>query len=79
MLTEQKLQSLKHIIQDSSRDEIIWMSGFLAGLVRKKCIIPHRLFRLTEPAAAPKNLLFLFCMEQKQATQKKSLQNLHQL
>lgn len=32
MLTEQKLQSFKHIIQQSSRDEIVWMSGFLAGL-----------------------------------------------
>lgn len=35
MLTEQKLKSLKTIIQDSSRDEIIWMSGFLAGLSEK--------------------------------------------
>ena len=32
MLTEQKLQSFKNFVQDSSRDEIIWMSGFLAGL-----------------------------------------------
>jgi len=32
MLTEQKLQSFKHIIQQSSRDEILWMSGYLAGL-----------------------------------------------
>lgn len=32
MLTEQKLQSLKSIIKESSRDEILWMSGFLAGL-----------------------------------------------
>ncbi len=36
MLTEQKLKSFKHFIQDSSRDEIIWMSGFLAGLSEKK-------------------------------------------
>jgi hypothetical protein len=35
MLTEQKLKSLKNIIQESSRDEIIWMSGFLAGLSDK--------------------------------------------
>lgn len=35
MLTEQKLQSFKHIIQESSRDEIIWMSGFLAGISEK--------------------------------------------
>ena len=35
MLTEQKLQSFKHIIKESSRDEIIWMSGFLAGLSEK--------------------------------------------
>ncbi len=35
MLTEQKLQSLKNIVQQSSRDEIIWMSGFLAGLSEK--------------------------------------------
>ncbi|MEO8712051.1 MAG: flavodoxin domain-containing protein [Parafilimonas sp.] len=35
MLTEQKLQSFKHIIQESSRDEIIWMSGYLAGLSEK--------------------------------------------
>jgi len=35
MLTEQKLQSFKSIIQESSRDEIIWMSGFLAGLSEK--------------------------------------------
>lgn len=35
MLTEQKLKSLKDIIQESSRDEIIWMSGFLAGLSDK--------------------------------------------
>lgn len=35
MLTEQKLQSFKNIIQESSRDEIIWMSGFLAGLSEK--------------------------------------------
>jgi sulfite reductase (NADPH) flavoprotein alpha-component len=32
MLTEQKLTSFKSFIQESSRDEIIWMSGFLAGL-----------------------------------------------
>lgn len=32
MLTQQKLQSFKSMIQQSSRDEIIWMSGFLAGL-----------------------------------------------
>src|SRR6478736_5459758 len=32
MLTEQRLKSFKDFIQDSSRDEIIWMSGFLAGL-----------------------------------------------
>ena len=32
MLTEQKLSSFKNFIQGSSRDEIIWMSGFLAGL-----------------------------------------------
>lgn len=36
MLTEQKLQNLKSIIQQSSRDEIIWMSGYLAGLSDKK-------------------------------------------
>ena len=35
MLTEQKLQSLKQVIKESSRDEIIWMSGFLAGLSEK--------------------------------------------
>ncbi|MBV9963131.1 MAG: flavodoxin domain-containing protein [Parafilimonas sp.] len=35
MLTEQKLQSFKSFIQQSSRDEIIWMSGFLAGLSEK--------------------------------------------
>jgi len=35
MLTEQKLRSLKDIIQESSRDEIIWMSGFLAGVSEK--------------------------------------------
>src|ERR1700754_4013627 len=35
MLTEQKLTSFKNFIQDSSRDEIIWMSGFLAGLSEK--------------------------------------------
>ncbi|HVX25720.1 MAG TPA: flavodoxin domain-containing protein [Parafilimonas sp.] len=35
MLTEQKLQSFKTIIQESSRDEIIWMSGYLAGLSDK--------------------------------------------
>lgn len=35
MLTEQKLQSLKGLVQESSRDEIIWMSGFLAGLSDK--------------------------------------------
>ena len=38
MLTEQKLRSLKDIIQESSRDEIIWMSGFLAGLSDKNTI-----------------------------------------
>ena len=32
MLTEQKFKSFKNFLQDSSRDEIIWMSGFLAGL-----------------------------------------------
>src|SRR6478735_1977172 len=32
MLTEQTLKSFKNFLQDSSRDEIIWMSGFLAGL-----------------------------------------------
>src|ERR1700759_287114 len=38
MLTEQKFQSLKTIIQESSRDEIIWMSGYLAGLSEKNLI-----------------------------------------
>lgn len=38
MLTEQKLKSFKYIIQDSSRDEIIWMSGFLAGLSEKNTL-----------------------------------------
>ncbi len=38
MLTEQKLQSFKTIIQESSRDEIIWMSGYLAGLSDKNVI-----------------------------------------
>src|SRR4051794_1021140 len=32
MLTDQKLQSLKNIIQESSKDELIWMSGYLAGI-----------------------------------------------
>ncbi|MGN6353673.1 MAG: hypothetical protein ACTHLB_09795, partial [Parafilimonas sp.] len=35
MLTEQKFKSFKDFIQDSSRDEIIWMSGYLAGLSDK--------------------------------------------
>ena len=35
MLTEQKFQSFKEVIKESSRDEIIWMSGFLAGLSEK--------------------------------------------
>ena len=38
MLTEQKLQSFKNIVEESSRDEIIWMSGYLAGLSDKKLI-----------------------------------------
>ena len=38
MLTEQKLQSFKQVIKESSRDEIIWMSGFLAGLSEKNII-----------------------------------------
>ena len=38
MLTEQKLQSFKDIIHESSRDEIIWMSGYLAGLSEKNTI-----------------------------------------
>jgi len=38
MLTEQKLRSFKDFLQDSSRDEIIWMSGFLAGLSDKTTI-----------------------------------------
>lgn len=38
MLTEQKLKSFKDFVQDSSRDEIIWMSGFLAGLSEKNTI-----------------------------------------
>lgn len=35
MLTEQKFKSFKDFILDSSRDEIIWMSGYLAGLSDK--------------------------------------------
>jgi sulfite reductase (NADPH) flavoprotein alpha-component len=38
MLTEQKLQSFKNIIHESSRDEIIWMSGYLAGISEKNTI-----------------------------------------
>ncbi|MFT4154892.1 sulfite reductase flavoprotein subunit alpha [Parafilimonas sp.] len=38
MLTEQKLKSFKTFIQDSSRDEIIWMSGFLAGISEKTAV-----------------------------------------
>ncbi|MBS1745091.1 MAG: flavodoxin domain-containing protein [Bacteroidetes bacterium] len=35
MLTDQKLQSLKDIIRESSKDELIWMSGYLAGVSEK--------------------------------------------
>jgi len=35
MLTDQKLQSLKNIILESSKDELIWMSGYLAGVSEK--------------------------------------------
>ena len=38
MLTEQKLQSFKNIIHESSRDEIIWMSGYLAGISQQNAI-----------------------------------------
>jgi sulfite reductase (NADPH) flavoprotein alpha-component len=38
MLTEQKLQSFRNIIRESSKDEIIWMSGYLAGLSEKNAI-----------------------------------------
>ncbi|MEP6683864.1 MAG: flavodoxin domain-containing protein [Parafilimonas sp.] len=38
MLTEQKLQSFKNIIHESSRDEIIWMSGYLAGISEKNAV-----------------------------------------
>jgi sulfite reductase (NADPH) flavoprotein alpha-component len=38
MLTEQKLQSFRNIVQESSRDEIIWMSGYLAGLSERNAI-----------------------------------------
>jgi sulfite reductase (NADPH) flavoprotein alpha-component len=56
MLPEQKLQSFKHIIQESSRDEIIWMSGFLAGLSEKNLlnITPPV---LSEPAVAVEKLV----------------------
>ncbi|MEP6467203.1 MAG: flavodoxin domain-containing protein [Parafilimonas sp.] len=38
MLAEQKLQSFKNIIQEASRDEIIWMSGFLAAFSEKNVV-----------------------------------------
>ncbi len=56
MLPEQKLQSFKHIIQESSRDEIIWMSGFLAGLSEKN-ILNSAPPVLTEPATATEKLV----------------------
>lgn len=52
MLTEQKLKSLKGLVQESSRDEIIWMSGFLAGLSdnNKTGIVPPAEQLLSSPA-----------------------------
>lgn len=48
MLTEQKLQSFKSIVQESSRDEIIWMSGYLAGLSERNAIgAPPEIFEAT--------------------------------
>ena len=32
MLAESKLQSLKEILQDHRRDELIWISGYIAAL-----------------------------------------------
>ena len=78
MLTEQKLQSFKYIIQQSSRDEIIWMSGYLAGLSEKNAgsIAPPA---QTEIISSQKSLLYLFYMERKQAIQKRYHQNLRLL
>lgn len=52
MLTEQKLKSLKGLAQESSRDEIIWMSGFLAGLSdnNKTGIVPPAEQLISAPA-----------------------------
>ncbi len=47
MLTEQKLQSFKHIVQESSRDEIIWMSGYLAGISEKNNTTPPLIVETT--------------------------------
>ena len=52
MLTEQKLKSFKGLLHESSRDEIIWMSGFLAGLSDKSNVrtVPPAVQEITVPA-----------------------------
>jgi sulfite reductase (NADPH) flavoprotein alpha-component len=40
MLTDQKLQTFKNFIHESSNDEIIWMSGYLAGIAEKNNAAP---------------------------------------
>jgi sulfite reductase (NADPH) flavoprotein alpha-component len=35
MITENKLTSFKHLVRQSSREELIWLNGYLAGLLEQ--------------------------------------------
>lgn len=42
MLVELKLQQLRQLVESSTKEELIWMNGYLSGVVSPSCTTPKR-------------------------------------
>lgn len=63
MLADAKLSSLNELLQRSSNEELIWMSGYLAGLVAAKPLSSMQVQAPAETAVAVKAVTLLYGTE----------------
>ncbi len=54
MITENKLTSFKSLVQQSSREELIWLNGYLAGLLEQPQLQTNPSVFVDAPAVLPK-------------------------